>query len=96
MVNDYAYVGGNPLSYVDPLGLQETEAPGEETPEEAWAENPGLGPNLVPPSESQMQREIREGECLRNRLPSGDSQLGHIFDPDSPGHLPNTPSNQQL
>lgn len=91
-------MGGDPLSHTDPLGLfpPPEEGGDEETREEAWARNPGLGPNLVPRSESQMERENGEEACRRNRLPSDDSQLGHIFDAQNPGHLPNLPENQQL
>jgi len=65
----YAYVGNDPLSHRDMLGLQETEAPGEETPEQAWEANPGLGPNqgLLPP-ESQTEKELNETGG-RNRGP---------------------------
>ncbi|WP_240669135.1 RHS repeat-associated core domain-containing protein [Dyella sp. M7H15-1] len=92
----YAYVGGNPLRYKDPFGLQQYD-PVEERDEEVepWAYK--LGPNQTSqPLETEAQREAREGICRRNSLPTNGSQLGHIFNANNEGHLPNTPENQQL
>jgi hypothetical protein len=49
---------------VDPRGLQFEEVPdAEETPEEAWEENPGLGPNMAAPEMLIVQQQMREGIC---------------------------------
>lgn len=65
----YAYVGGNPLSRVDPLGLQAEEESEEERFEEWNAMFPKIGPNQVGRS-NIIEDQLREGTC---RAPTGRS-----------------------
>lgn len=65
----YAYVGGNPLSRVDPLGLQAEEESEEERFAEWEAMFPKIGPNQVGRS-NIVEDQLRDGTC---RAPTGRS-----------------------
>jgi len=89
----YAYVGTNPLRYMDRLGLQEYD-PVEERDDEIEPWIGRLAP--PPPPETEWEKEQRWQQCPRpNRLPEDDSQLKHIFR-DAPGHMQDNQSNRDL
>jgi RHS repeat-associated protein len=99
-LNPYAYAGNDPLSYVDPRGLQFEEVPdAEETPEEAWEENPGLGPNMAaseatgrsgnPLENSRFQPNINDPTNI-----NGIDYSGHALDQmQNRGYLPSVVEN---
>jgi RHS repeat-associated protein len=60
--NLFAYVGSNPLRYVDPLGLQAEEESEEERFEEWEAMFPKIGPNQVGRS-NIVEEQLEEGTC---------------------------------
>ncbi len=60
-ISTYAYTGNNPLRHTDRLGLQEEDV-SEESPYERQQLKEIFHPDFQL-QESQMDREVREGEC---------------------------------
>jgi RHS repeat-associated protein len=100
----YAYVGSNPLRYIDPLGLQMVPVEPPIDPAAMGAEEAAgkVAADEVVAAEAAQVRWVNPDDPSTeppspkgNVCPTKSSQLEHIFR-NAPGHLPNTPQNQQL